>query len=440
MARYSRVTLVGRRRRADVVLPSDEPIGVLLPDVLNLLDEPVGRVPRPRQLVTGDGHALPTGQTLATAEVPDGTILRLVAVEDSPPAPAIHDVTEETAEGADRLSLRWNPTARRWSATVAAVVLFAVTGLLLEAISPGRGGVVALAGAAAVGCLLGAALAQVREAVGTVVLLGASVLAVQAGWFGAKTGGWSPAERWLLLAALASVLLALLGITTPLGRGGWVGGILGVVLVGLWWAGVLAHLPAARLAAVMAVVAVVLLGFLPRLALLTAGLTRLDDARTAGGDVTRRDVGSALVAAHRGLLLAVIVVAASIAVSGWLLAGHPSRWSLALAGLLVIILLSRARLYPLVGEVLALLAAAGVGLAGLLLAWLHHAGGGSGGALAVAGAGAFACVLLLAVNPAEHLRARLRRLADRIEAAAVLAAVPVVVGVFGTYGRLLHIF
>lgn len=35
--RLSRVTLVGRRRRVDLVLPSDEPVGRFLPDVLELL-------------------------------------------------------------------------------------------------------------------------------------------------------------------------------------------------------------------------------------------------------------------------------------------------------------------------------------------------------------------------------------------------------------------
>jgi type VII secretion integral membrane protein EccD len=372
--------------------------------------------------------------------VPDGTVLRLVAVEDSPPAPVIHDVTEETAEGADRLSFRWSPTTRRWSATAGAVVLFFVAGLLIQALDPGRPGVVALAVVAAVGCLLGAALAQVREPIGTVVLLGAGVLAVQSAWFGGHTSGWSAGERWLVLAVVAGVLLALLGATTPLGRGGLLGGIFGVVLAALWWVGMLGHLPAERLAAVMAVVAVVLLGFLPRLALMMAGLNRLDDTRTAGGDVARRDVYDALATAHRGLLLAVITLAVSIAVSSWSLAGHPDRWTLTLGALLAVILLSRARLYPLVGEVLALVGAAGLGLAGLFLAWLRDTGTATAAQLAVAGLGAAACVLVLAVDPADHVRARLRRLADRIESAAVLATVPVVVGAFGAYDRLLHIF
>ncbi|NED84780.1 hypothetical protein G3I76_32380, partial [Streptomyces sp. SID11233] len=33
----SRVTLVGERRRADLVLPAGEPVGVLLPEILRVL-------------------------------------------------------------------------------------------------------------------------------------------------------------------------------------------------------------------------------------------------------------------------------------------------------------------------------------------------------------------------------------------------------------------
>jgi hypothetical protein len=44
------------------------------------------------------------------------------------------------------------------------------------------------------------------------------------------------------------------------------------------------------------------------------------------------------------------------------------------------------------------------------------------------------------VDPVEHVRARLRRLADRLETVAVVAAVPLAIGVFGIYGRLLDTF
>jgi type VII secretion integral membrane protein EccD len=439
-ARYSRVTVVGTRRRLDTVLPSDEPVGRLLPDVLQLLDEPVARPPRPKHLVTRTGEVLASDATLTTAAIADGAVLELVGVEDSPPAPVVHDVTEETADGLGQRPWRWGPAGRRWTATAAAVGLVAVCAALLRAMHPGDTGVVYLALLAGACCLLGAVLGRLKEQVGTAVLLAASAVALEAAWAAGTGAGWPATERWGLMAALAGVLLALFGAATPLGRAGVIGGGFGLVLIGLWWGGDLFGLSAPRLAAVMAALAIVLIGLLPRLALSTAGLTRLDDRLLGGTDVTRRDVTAALDAAHRALGLAVLVAAASAAVAGWVLASHADRWTAPLAGLLVIILLSRARTYPLVGEVLALLAAVAGVLVALLLAWRREAGGVSVGMPVALAAGAAACVALLAVEPSAHIQARVRRLADRVETLAVVAALPVVVGVFGVYGRLLHAF
>ena len=61
----SRVTLVGERRRIDLVLPSQEPVGVVLPEMMRLLDDRVGARPELRHLVTADGSALDPGASLA---------------------------------------------------------------------------------------------------------------------------------------------------------------------------------------------------------------------------------------------------------------------------------------------------------------------------------------------------------------------------------------
>src|SRR5439155_13362863 len=127
----------------------------------------------------------------------------------------------------------------------------------------------------------------------------------------------------------------------------------------------------------------------------------------------------------------------SATAAGWLLAAHPDRWTAPLACLLAVILASRARTYPLLGQVLALLAASASVLVALLVAWLRLAVAPSVGMLATVAGAAVGCAALFAVNPPEHVRARLRRWTDRIEALAVVTALPVAVGVFGVYGRLL---
>lgn len=129
-AQLSRVTLIGERRRADIVLPSDTPIGQLLPDILHLLDDRAAARPLTRQLITSDGSALPHDSTLASAGISDGAVLRLVRTHSAPPAPVVHDVTDLVADDLDLQSWRWRPAARRGSAGVATVAFMVTAGLL----------------------------------------------------------------------------------------------------------------------------------------------------------------------------------------------------------------------------------------------------------------------------------------------------------------------
>ncbi|CAM5275845.1 Type VII secretion integral membrane protein EccD OS=Streptomyces albaduncus OX=68172 GN=FHS32_000249 PE=3 SV=1 [Streptomyces griseoloalbus] len=83
----SRVTLVGERRRVDLVLPAREPVGILLPEIMRLLDDRVNGRPASRHLVTVDGSALDHDSTLESAGVRDGAVLRLVRAEDAAARP-----------------------------------------------------------------------------------------------------------------------------------------------------------------------------------------------------------------------------------------------------------------------------------------------------------------------------------------------------------------
>jgi hypothetical protein len=239
---------------------------------------------------------------------------------------------------------------------------------------------------------------------------------------------------------VAAGIAVLLGLTTALGRGGLVGGGASLLLAAAWTAGARAAMKPEDLAAALGVVSVVVLGLLPRWALTTSGLTGLDDRRTAGTPVARSEVNAALAGAHRGLALATVAAAASAGVAGFVLAARPDRWTVPLALLLAGALLCRARAFPLVAEVVALVAAA-VGIVGALLAaWWARASGAPGGPLVTVLALAAVPLLALAVEPAEHVRAALRRFGDLLEAACVVAAVPVAIGVSGVFGELLRTF
>ncbi|WP_234425582.1 EsaB/YukD family protein, partial [Streptomyces kebangsaanensis] len=222
----SRVTLVGERRRADIVLPSDTPIGQLLPDILKLLDDRAATRPATRQLVTSGGSVLPHEATLSSAEVPDGAVLRLVRAHAAPPAPVVHDVTDQVADDLDLHAWRWRPAARRAGAGVATVAFAVTAGLLARREFALESVTVALAVATAVCMVAGALAARVgkgNRALATALLLATGGLGLLTAWTAADAHAWSGAARLAGVTGALVVALVLLAHFSPLGRGGLVG-------------------------------------------------------------------------------------------------------------------------------------------------------------------------------------------------------------------------
>jgi ESX secretion system protein EccD len=431
--RLSRVTLVGAHRRLDLVLPSDESIGVLLPEIVAMVGYPAAGDARGYQLSTVDARVLDPATTLGAADVPDGAVLRVDPLVDAPPAAIVYDVSDEVADDLGRRRGRWGPAARAWTATAvsAAAVAFAAvlaTPRLAPAAVVSGGVVLALAGLA-VG-LLG------RRPVGVAMLLSGAAAAMSAlpGWtahWPLRSAGWALAVGLLLVA---------LGAITDNRRAGLFGGT-AVLLLLSGWAGLhLAALPAAQVAAVMAVVSIGALGLLPRIAMVVSGLTRLDDLRSSDESVRRASVAAAVDAAHRGLAVAGLAVTASAALAGVVLARVASGWTVVLAVLVAVALLLRARAFPLAAEVLALVAAGLTVGAQLLLTWSRLNAGQWWQPVAASVVVAAAALLTLAYRPPLHVQARLRRDADRLEGLTVVALIPVAVGVFAVYPRLLDSF
>ncbi|MET7810798.1 type VII secretion integral membrane protein EccD [Streptomyces sp. NPDC005395] len=435
----SRVTLVGERRRVDLVLPSREPVGVLLPEVMRLLDDRVGERPELRHLVLPDGSALAHESSLESAGVPDGAVLRLVRVEDAPSAPVVHDVSDEVAEDLDGRAWRWRPAVRR-AVAGGATVLFALSAALFargefSAAGTSAGALVAAVVCAVAGVLCGRAR---RQAPAATLLVTAAGLACLGAWAGADANGWGGAARLAALGAAVTVVLLLAGWVTPLGRGALVGGGALAGCLVLWEAVLAVQADLARAGAVAAVVCVVVLGVLPRLALMGSGLTALDDRRAGGASVSRFDVSTALAATHRGLVLATVALAVSAGAGGLLVLRTVSVWTVLLAVAVTFALALRARAFPLAVEVVALFVAAAVVAVRLVVLWSEYAG--AAGPLVVLGLLALLPLLVLTVEPAEHVRVRLRRVGDVLESGAVIALLPLLLGAFGVYTRLLGTF
>ncbi|WP_431047643.1 type VII secretion integral membrane protein EccD [Streptomyces sp. P1-3] len=440
----SRVTLVGDRRRVDLVLPADEPIGRLLPDILRLLDDRTAAQPMLRHLVAADGTLLSEDASLASAGVRDGAVLRLVREEDTPAAPVIHDVSDEVAEDLDLRAWRWGAGAREWTAAVGSVGLAVAAGVLAR-VSLGASDVALPLVAVAVALsVIGVPFARLRKhehrPLGTTLMVCGGALGVLGAWTAADAQGWDGPGRLAGVAGSLVVTLVLLGVFSALGRGGLVGAGAVVSTVGVWELAAVLQDDAGLVGAVLAVASVVALGVLPRLALTGAGLTALDDRRSGGTSVSRHAVGTALAATHRGLVLATIVTAVSAVGAGLLAVTEPSPWTVLLTAVLAVVLLSRSRAYPLVAEVAVLLAGAAVLFVRLVMLWIDRGDGEPYGPLAVLALAAVLPLCVLAVRPPEHVRVRLRRVVDLVEAVGVVALFPLVVGAFGVYGRLLDVF
>ncbi|MEN2420912.1 type VII secretion integral membrane protein EccD [Streptomyces rimosus] len=442
-AQLSRVTLVGERRRADIVLLSDTPIGQLLPDILQLLGDRPAPEPMSRQLITSDGSVLPHDSTLASAGIADGAVLRLVRTHSAPPAPVVHDVTDQVADDLDLRAWRWRPAARRACAGAATVAFTVIAALLARrefALDALVGPCSALALVLLAAGVLVTKVGRGNRGLTTALLVASGGLGVLTAWTAADAYGWPGPARLAGVAGALVLTLGFLGHFSPLGKGGLVGAVTTAALAVVWEAVAAVQSEPARLGAVMAVFSLVLLGVLPRLALMASGLTALDDRRSSGASVSRHQVGTALAATHRGLALSTIVTAVSAAAAGWLLtlAERPTAWTTVLASLVVVVLVSRARAFPLVAEVVALLIAASALIVRLVMLWMEHAG--HAGPLAVLCAAAMLPLLALAVQVPEHVQVRLRRVAELVESVGMVGLFPLAFGVFGVYGQLLNRF
>ncbi|MFD0355893.1 type VII secretion integral membrane protein EccD [Streptomyces sp. NPDC127110] len=436
----SRVTLVGERRRMDLVLPSQEPVGRLLPDVIRMLDDRVAAQPMLRHLVTADGSVIEHGVSLEDAGIADGAVLRLVRVQDVPSAPVVHDVTDEAAEDLDVRAWRWRPSARRVTAGTGLVLWALVAGWFARReFAPGAVAGVLLGTAAAAGAVGALAGRLKRSGLAAALLACAAAVGVLGAWTLGDAQHWGAIGRLAAVAGALAVGLALLGWFTPLGRGGFVGAAAVVGLTVVWEATALAQGQAgARTGAVLAVFSVILLGLLPRLALAAAGLTGLDDQRARGVSVSRYKVATALGATHRGMVLATLATAVSAGAAGVVALREPDVWTVSLASAVALVLWLRARAFPLVAEVVALLLAGAAVTVAALLVWAGRSG--AAGPLAVLLVLALAALGVLAVQPPEHVRVRLRRVGDTAESIGVIVLFPLLIGVFGVYGRLLGTF
>lgn len=454
MSEYTRLTVRGAARRAEIAVSSDDPLGAVLPQLIDALREPEGAATRPLALLTSVGEPLDLERSAREMGLVDGSALRLLPFDSAPPPPLVIDVVDVVAEELGVRRDRWDGRARG-AVTGALIALAAATasaalplaadaglvarlsllGLLLTgAIGFGLGG----ARRPAVAFAVAAAGAAVPAAVHAVMVVGErSGATVTAGTAAMGTGTAATAAT---AVALAEAVVLMLGVgVAQRSRGALVGGALGIALPALLLLSSACGVPPVRSAAVVGVLAVLLVGLVPWIALSASGLTGLDHRAAGQGDVRRSAALGIVDDAYRTLTGSVAALAVGATICGALLSTAGTVWSALLAVALAAVLVLRSRAFPLRSQGLLLWGAA-VTIVGCGAASALGRVGSDGGMLAAAVlVGGTAAVAGMA-RPRAHQRARLRALGDLLEAIVVVALLPLAVGVFGIYADLLVLF
>lgn len=433
MTEYTRVTVQGEGRKADLVLPDDEPVAAMLPDVLSLLDDGEARSARPVALVTTVGDQLDPSLTLAEQAVAHGTILRVVRVDQAPPPPEVADVTDVAADAVQSRSDAWRPV---WG-VVAGAVLAGVLGFLAAGLAvrdldvPAATLLGACAALAVVATLLARRGRTEPAVVAVAAAVGATVVAARE-----LTSG-APGETALVALGLVGLLVAVVAGAGSRDAGLALGGITAAALVGAVAGMDALDAEPTHTAAVVAVLGCLLVGLLPGIAMSVSGLNGLDDRVVEGRRVSRAEAHRAVGTTHRALTWSTVAAAVVTGACAWVLAGGEDPWSRLLAVAVAGVLLLRTRVFPLAPQRLALLAAGATPLVALL-AELGRTDPAR--ALAVAAVVLVALALLVGARPREHVVARARRLGNVVELVAVVALVPLVLAHLGVFADLVETF
>ncbi|MGL4172683.1 MAG: type VII secretion integral membrane protein EccD [Actinomycetota bacterium] len=433
-APYLRATVTGERRHADVVLPTQEPVSSLLPQLLDLLDQPhhVGRI----YLTTSLGHVLDSSSSLAGAGLVDGVRLHLVTAQHLPPAPLVHDLVDvvESSEVPGRWADRnrivtfavlggalvgtaigisfdqitgLNPVA----GSAIAAMLLTVSGLAASFQARAQAWVTAALGIATAGVVfLEAEPSQTQSALSLIGLLAAALVAV----------GWCSGQ---LAASGVSVLVVM--AFTGLGLLSWE--LTDDVV---------------RTAGVVSIAAVFFVGILPRCALGVSGVFGLDSRLAEGRQVTTVSAEDAVAKAHWTLTGGTAVTAGIFGVASFLLGydGDFQLWPTCLAFVMSVAFGLRGRHFPLALHRGLLWAAAWAGPVGLMTSAVSR-WPSVGSWLLIAFA--FLGVVIMAwglIRPTPLQQARLRRRANQLETAVIVLSLPTLLGVFTVYQDLLGTF
>lgn len=433
---YVRVTITGEHRNGEMLLPTDRQVAELMPEILQICGSAGhDRTPQALTLTPMGSATLRPHQTLEDAGVGNGSVLSLDRRDEAVPRPVVFDLAEETEQLSSPQTSSLSLDLTRMIST-SVFVLFSLLALsmatsIFDAQDRSSWGL-ALSAAA----LVATALLPRRILIWDVELLvlsGAALgLAVYWGppvfpgaewtvpiWLLAALSAWS-ASRRLWLSVLAILVTA-------------------AVLTLLWWGSGQVFQREQEVVAVAGVGSAVLLGLSPRTALTASGMNRLDDGIAHGDRPSVPAARSAFISAHTSLTAAVLLCAMSLALAvHGLVSEGAHAWTLPLAILLTALTALRARTMPMALERAALITSAAASTIFIVQATAMHLPPWLLILLPIVLA--LVPVVLRLRTVSAHHHARLRIIARRLEGLSTLALLPLLIGLFGLYSRLIDTF
>jgi len=450
-----RITVLSSEFRADLAVPVHIPVAELLATLVSSLGRQVadeGAANGGWILQRAAEPALEASATLAASGIRDGDVLHLRTRATQLPEIAFDDVLDAVATGVLTRTVRWRAehTANAVAAFASAMLLIALVNIVVS--GPGWAAPAVTAGAGAA-LLLGTAIALGRAYHRRVPALATATAAVAyAAAAGAMAVGgehrlWQFGSTEALLGACAALLVAVIALLT-LGAGvcGLVAAVTAAILAGIGTAiDVASSLGPAGTAALVAGIA---LAVSPALPMLSFRLSRLPlPSIPADAADLRRDDSS--VDATRILrqatladqFLSGLIGGVSLAIAGAaLLLAVGDGSARALAAVLGVICLLRARLFTGRGQRAWLLSCGGVALAVVVIARAADLAPTTR-LLAIAVPVAVLAIILFAlavVLPGRRYTPPWSRAADVLESVLVLSVIPLALAVMGVYGTIRH--
>lgn len=367
MGGYSRVTVSGPQRWADLALPGAVPVAALMPRILEVcLPEKEGSEAAGWLLTTSEDEVLPLEESLEAVGIGDGDVL-LLKREVAPARPQyVDDVRGAVEDRVDENEGFWTHPVTFGFGLLCATLLPL---LVLAAMSWLQPSAVYLV-VAALGLLISVPLVVIarRRRMHAIahVLFGVTAL------WGAATGallvyfaaGEPDLQNMLLLGLVGALVAAAVTWTVDESGLAWLAMLAFVCLSGGALMAVTFFLDMQQGVRVLALLLILCVGGLPRLALVMGGLSALDYQVVNTGGVPTGRFEESLETSDRLLLGVVLGAAISAAITVplllWLSEGLPDRL---LASAIAVLMILRSRLFARIRHVLPLRLGGTLGLA-----------------------------------------------------------------------------